>query len=176
VAASASDDCTIRLWNVATGAQQQTLDGYSGEVKAIAFSSDDKTVALSLCDGTFRLWDTATGAQWQILEGGYSTQAMALSPDGQISAAASDDCTTIRLWDEVAEVQQQMFLGALKKNRSDHFLCVGKEWITLNGRNLLWLSKDCRPTSVAVHGDIIVLGHSTGGLTFLKLNLDSNNE
>ncbi|KID93301.1 NACHT and WD40 domain protein, partial [Metarhizium majus ARSEF 297] len=174
VAASASDDCTIRLWNVATGAHQQTLDGYSGEVKVIAFSPDGKVVALSLNDGIPWLWDVTNGAQWQLIEGGDSAP-MALSPDGKISASASDDGSTVRLWDEVAGAHQQVFLGSVEKQRPNHALCVCEEWITLNGRNLLWLSKDYRPTSVALHGDTIVLGYGTGGLTFLKLNLDMDN-
>ncbi|KID82919.1 NACHT and WD40 domain protein [Metarhizium guizhouense ARSEF 977] len=174
MAASASGDCTIRLWNVATGAHQQTLDGYSGEVKAIAFSPDGKVVALSLNDGIPWLWDVATGAQWQLIEGGDSAP-MALSPDGKMSASASDDGSIIRLWDEVAGAHQQVFLGSVEKERPNHAPCVCGEWITLNGRNLLWLSKDYRPTSVALHGDMIVLGYGTGGLTFLKLSLDMDN-
>ena len=36
--ASASGDKTIRLWDAATGAHRQTLEGHGGYVSAVAFS------------------------------------------------------------------------------------------------------------------------------------------
>lgn len=38
--ASASDDKTVRLWDMATGALQQLLDGHTGPVRSVAFSPD----------------------------------------------------------------------------------------------------------------------------------------
>jgi hypothetical protein len=38
--ASASGNNTVRLWDSATGASLQTLEGHSGEIWAVAFSSD----------------------------------------------------------------------------------------------------------------------------------------
>ncbi|MBE3042785.1 hypothetical protein IMZ48_09480, partial [Candidatus Bathyarchaeota archaeon] len=58
--ASASHDKTIRLWDAATGAHQQTLEGHSGGVTAVAFSRDGKTLASASHDKTIRLWDAAT--------------------------------------------------------------------------------------------------------------------
>jgi WD40 repeat protein len=60
--ASGSGDGTVKLWDTATGALQQTLKGHSGLVYAVAFSSDDKLVASGSGDGTVKLLDMATGA------------------------------------------------------------------------------------------------------------------
>src|SRR5438045_5473401 len=54
--ASASGDRTIRLWDSATGASLQTLEGHSDWV---AFSPDGKLVASASGDRTVRLWDSA---------------------------------------------------------------------------------------------------------------------
>ena len=39
-----SDDKTVRLWDAATGAALQTLEGHTGDVRAVAFSPDGKRV------------------------------------------------------------------------------------------------------------------------------------
>jgi len=67
--ASASGDKTVRLWDTATGAALQTLEGHKVWVYSIAFSPDGKQLASALDDETVRLWDTATGAALQTLEG-----------------------------------------------------------------------------------------------------------
>lgn len=49
-----------------------------------------------------------------------------------------------------------------------HSLYVDNEWITIDGKKCLWLPKDYRSPEVAVHGNVIVLGRQSGGLTFLE--------
>jgi WD40 repeat protein len=58
---SGSADETVRLWDAATGAPLQTLDGQS-YVSSVAFSPDGKQVVSGSGDETVRLWDAATGA------------------------------------------------------------------------------------------------------------------
>ncbi len=60
--ASASDDKTIRLWDIATSVHQQTLKGHRASVGKVAFSPDGNTLASASDDRTTRLWDIATGA------------------------------------------------------------------------------------------------------------------
>ena len=65
--ASASEDKTVRLWDSATGAARQTLEGHTSYVSAVAFSPDGKLVASASDDETVRLWDSATGAALDIV-------------------------------------------------------------------------------------------------------------
>ena len=105
--ASASENGTVKLWEAATGAVQQTLEGHLLNVGAVAFSPDDKLVASASGDRTVKLWDVATGAALQTLEGhSDSINAIAFSPDGNLVVSGSDD-RTVKLWDAATGVELQ---------------------------------------------------------------------
>jgi hypothetical protein len=62
LAASASMDKTVRLWEAATGqARGGALEGHTDMVWAVSFSPDGKLVASASWDKTVRLWEAATG-------------------------------------------------------------------------------------------------------------------
>ena len=81
---SGSDDRTVRLWDIATGALLQTLEGHSDWVISVAFLPNGKQVVSGSYDMTVRLWDVATGALLQTLKGhSDSVTSVAISPDGK---------------------------------------------------------------------------------------------
>ncbi|MYA70851.1 hypothetical protein F4Y19_12330, partial [Candidatus Poribacteria bacterium] len=45
ILASGSEDTTIRLWDMQTGAHKKTLNGHTHRVYSVAFSPDGKTLA-----------------------------------------------------------------------------------------------------------------------------------
>ncbi|MEH2069954.1 MAG: serine/threonine-protein kinase [Nostoc sp.] len=97
---SASDDKTIKLWNLATKQEIRTLEGHSNWIWTIAFSPDSKTLASGSADKTIKLWNLATGKLIRTLQGHTDgVTSVSFSPDGKIlaSGSASKD-TKIRLW------------------------------------------------------------------------------
>jgi eukaryotic-like serine/threonine-protein kinase len=94
--ATASDDRTARLWDVATGRAVRTLTGHTGYLYGVAFSSDGALLATTSHDGTARLWDVATGRTTRALTGRY--YGVAFSPDGALLATSGED-RVVRLWD-----------------------------------------------------------------------------
>jgi WD40 repeat protein len=96
--ASASEDNTIRLWQMGSGQPNMTLEAKSG-VNSIAFSPDGKLIASGSNDTFIRLWNVETGQEQHILQGHkYTVFSVAFSPNGQILASGSVD-KTVRLWD-----------------------------------------------------------------------------
>src|SRR5438105_3340710 len=67
-AATASDDQTIKLWDVATGKPLKSLTGHGAGVWRAAYSPDGKSLA-GIADKRVFLWNPATGEKTRVLDG-----------------------------------------------------------------------------------------------------------
>ncbi|KAK5042938.1 hypothetical protein LTR84_011994 [Exophiala bonariae] len=77
----------------------QTLEGHSGRIRTIVFSSDGQLLASAGYDRKVVIWDTKTGAFCSRLEGHSDCILTAVfSPDGKSLATGSADRTS-RIWD-----------------------------------------------------------------------------
>jgi RNA polymerase sigma factor (sigma-70 family) len=98
--ATAGDDCSLRLWNPATGQQLQSFQ-LSKWVRGVALSADANLVAGSCMDDTVRVWNTRTGQELFKLAGHGTTggkRTLAFTPDARQLISWGDDYY-LRVWD-----------------------------------------------------------------------------
>jgi WD40 repeat protein len=139
------------LGDIGTNAREDRFHDDIGAVEPVFFASN----MLTSEDETVRLWDAVTGAALRTL-GGHSNSvtSVAFSPDGK-----PYDKVTL---ETLSDLLEQL-----------HCLSVSNDWVVEGSRNILWLSPDYRATCVAVWNGIVLLGHSSGSISFLKFKQGS---
>jgi len=97
--AGTEGDGKIRVWDVATGKIQNTLDGRLFLGRSIALSPDGKRVALGAVGHTVRLWDVATGNELFTEYQGHDSQISSLvfTRDGKTLVSGADHGRTF-IW------------------------------------------------------------------------------
>lgn len=98
-AATASQDWTAALWDVASGRKTATLK-HQDSVSDIVFSRDGRWVATASSDKTARLWQVADGKELARLPHPDPVQSLFFGADGRLLVTLSrrDDKLLLRLW------------------------------------------------------------------------------
>jgi len=79
---TALQDTTLKLWDIATGAELHTLSGHQEAIRGCAISGDGRIILSASADHTLKAWDAATGAGIGTFEGhSDKVNACAISSD-----------------------------------------------------------------------------------------------
>ena len=131
---SASDDKTLRLWDLEGNKPPIVFRGHEDSVTSVAFSPNGKTIVSGSKDNTLRLWNLQ-GNQLQVFQwhkestdkagnkGGVNS--VAFSPDGKTIVSGADD-KTLLLWDLEGKEPPKAFQGHEDRVTSVTFSPDGK--------------------------------------------------
>ncbi|WP_437971620.1 AAA family ATPase [Sorangium sp. So ce260] len=131
---SASDDKTLKVWDLATGKLVSTLEDHSHAVSACAISPDGRRIVSASGDKTLKVWDLATGNLVSTIEDNAQwVYACAISPDGRRIVSASGD-KTLKVWD--------LATGNLVSTIQGHAQWVYACAVSPDGRRIVSASRD----------------------------------
>ena len=68
-AVSASEDKTLKVWEVASGRELRTLVGHSNTVTAVAMTADGRRAVSASRDQTLKVWEVDSGRELRTLIG-----------------------------------------------------------------------------------------------------------
>ncbi|KAI0977457.1 vegetative incompatibility protein HET-E-1 [Xylaria arbuscula] len=185
--ASASGDKTVRVWSADKGDCLQTLEGHTSWVWSVAFSPDSRTVASASHDSTVRVWSAATGSCLQSIDLDLISSTLSFDPDGRslltqagaislshlpqpplVTALNNSESSTLL----TSSVQASLNPDHDQERRLGYGISRDQSWVTLNGKNLLWLPADCRPGQSAVFGTTVAIGTHSGRIVIIRFSAE----
>jgi len=122
--ATSSDSANpvIKLWDADNGEPLAALEGHTGQVNALAFSSDGRRLVSGSTDGTVRIWDVPTANELIRFETPGEVGAVAISPDDRHVACwlRSSGASIVKIWDAV-KGDDLSFPRRARSRRSDGY-------------------------------------------------------
>ena len=111
IAVSASQDNTLKAWDLKTGEEKITIKAHDRLIRAIAVTPDGKRVISASEDKTLKVWDIKTGEEQIMLKGHKNVvSAVTVTADGKYIVSASWD-ETIKVWDLGKEEERLTLKG-----------------------------------------------------------------
>ncbi len=110
--ASASEDCSIRIWDYETGEYERSLKGHTKAVHHITFDAQGILLASASADTTIRVWDVTNDyAPIKTLHGHEDTvSCVSFTPSGEHLVSASKD-KTVKVWEVATGFCVQTLVG-----------------------------------------------------------------
>jgi WD40 repeat protein len=124
---------TLKLWEVSTGKEIQTISSAHTEYAvAVAWSPDGTMLASSGGEGVVKLWNAKTGKELASLQGPVTGKghSLAFSPDGTLLASVGSEEHALRLWDVARRKEVVTLKKHTKQIWSVAFSRDGKKIVT----------------------------------------------
>jgi WD40 repeat protein len=124
IVATGSEDTTIRLWNINTGAEIEILTGHQKSVESIAFHPHQLGLLMSGDRaGQIKLWQVNQSEELISIDSQQNKiNCLAISPDGRLIISGGSD-KTIKIW----------LLGLSDDRSIDHLATLKAHQLAVNG-------------------------------------------
>jgi WD40 repeat protein len=97
-AVSASEDETLKVWDLKRGEELCTLSGHRWRVTSVAVTPDGNRAVSASDDQTLKVWDLDRGKKLRTLKGrDWGVTSVVLTPDGTRAVSAS--WNVLKVWD-----------------------------------------------------------------------------
>jgi WD40 repeat protein len=154
-AVSASDDNTLKVWDLETGEELRTLIGHSDSIFGVAITGYGRLAVSASSDQKLKVWDLETGGELRTLTGhSRAVISVAATQDGRLAISACGD-KTLKLWDLATGTEVGSLVG--------HTKGVLSVAISIDGRLAVSASQDetVRVWDIAKGAEVRMLaGHS----------------
>jgi WD40 repeat protein len=184
---SGSSDVTTRIWRVSDGRLLHTMTiQWWTQVRSVAFSPTNSTLAASAVEGEIVLWDALTGNYTQYFSHGAIVDCIAFAPSGNLIASGGRN-GKIRIWDIVnrslvAELDNVQRVSGLAFSPNGSLLISVSTpgqlriWDLSDGQLLsttsisdTWLCLAVSPT-----GNLLAIGGSSGTIRIYEIDNPRN--
>eukprot|EP00823_Brevimastigomonas_motovehiculus_P006834 TRINITY_DN57_c3_g3_i1.p1 TRINITY_DN57_c3_g3~~TRINITY_DN57_c3_g3_i1.p1 ORF type:complete len:394 (-),score=122.28 TRINITY_DN57_c3_g3_i1:212-1216(-) len=159
---SASDDKSLKIWNIKTNTCVQTLTGHKGAVRTCVYLSKLDCIASGSDDRSIRLWNAATGKFLHSIDNAHTSgiaRLLSLDDGSKLVSAGCRDDPTIKVWDALTYKCEKTMRGHTNDISA---LCLAKRnklaSASLDGYVMLWdlIKGECVATlkghTSSVHG------------------------
>jgi WD40 repeat protein len=178
-----AEDFAIRLWDVANGQSIGRLDGHTGIVWAVTFSSDGQMLASVSSDRTAKIWDWRNRTLIQSIDLPGEIVSVSFSPDGQILAVGGVDepqgdvqnaaiwTFFTGSWNPLLKFPEYLNISALAYSPDGRFLVGGgtsrnvQIWRTSDGTSLFTLNHAHQVLDAAISPDGSTVATATCQIT-----------
>ncbi|UKZ82089.1 hypothetical protein TrVFT333_009873 [Trichoderma virens FT-333] len=169
--ASRSGGRAINIWDFATGACTHTLKCDGNWAYELAFSADGRYLASGFDDNTVKVWNIAAEACIQNLDVG-RVHHLSFDPNMNTRIYSSHGILDLDVdLDQIALVNKPGNKPPLQRVAFRGYgIDRSKEWITKDGRPVLWLPNDYRPIIANVVGQQIILGCDSGRVVIMEFS------
>jgi WD40 repeat protein len=163
---SVAYDMTLRIWAADSGELKNKFENRTSHIRGVAFSHDGMLVMSASEEGKVLIW-SITGQIKQEIDIGVCPFQISFCFDnmyiltdvGMLAIQRSSDATTT-IEEDLVRTNSDNDIGyGISRDRS---------WITKDGKGILWLPVEYRPSTLTISESTVIIGCGSGHVLIMR--------